>query len=77
MINGQQPPQQQRTYDGSLPITVTLNLMAWQQIINILQETAAPWKLTNPLITELGSKIESALQDVPTVDQQRAGSPAS
>ena len=66
MMNGQQ-----KTYDGGTQITLTLNLLQWQQIMNLLQ-----WVAQLPgfggvlLINELARQINDAVQGLPTVEQR-------
>jgi hypothetical protein len=70
MINGStNTPAQPPTYDGAMPVPITLTLNSWQQALNLLTE--GPWKLANPLITDIQRQLQIFLETAPTVDQPR------
>jgi hypothetical protein len=57
------------TYDGNMPVPITLTLNNWQQTLNLLTE--GPWKLANPLIADIQGQLQVFLKTAPTVDQPR------
>jgi len=63
--NGPQSPQQ-RTYDGSIQIPVTLPLATWGVILNQLAE--GQWKTVDPLMKALNEQIAQTLQKVEPMD---------
>jgi hypothetical protein len=68
MINGS-GPQQQRTYEGSTPVQITLPLQTWSIILNLLGD--APWKTADPLIKAVNEQIGAVLQKVEPVEAPR------
>jgi hypothetical protein len=54
--NGQQPPV---VYDGRAEVAVKLNVATWNQILAVIAET--PWKIADPLMTEIRNQITSTL----------------
>jgi hypothetical protein len=66
MINGQGPIQPP-TYDGALQVPISLSLLEWQNVLNIIAE--APWKTADPLMAAIRKQITTHLATAPTVDQ--------
>lgn len=63
MMNGS--PPQVATYDGNLAVQVTLPLITWQNILNIIAE--APWKTADPLMTQIRQQVSTALESAQPV----------
>jgi hypothetical protein len=59
MMNGSAQPAQ-RTYDGSVSISITLNLATWGVILNQLAE--GQWKTVDPLMKALNEQIGQVLE---------------
>ena len=54
--NGQQPPV---VYDAKAEVAVKLNVATWNQILAVIAE--APWKIADPLMTEIRNQITATL----------------
>jgi hypothetical protein len=46
--------------DPATPIAVTLQAQEWNQLIALVSETPAPYRVTAPLIQKLGGQISPA-----------------
>ena len=58
-------PPEVATYEGYLQVQVTLPLITWQNILNIIAE--APWKTADPLMAQIRQQVASALESAQPV----------
>jgi len=58
MINGH--AEQKQVYDGRTEVAVRLPVNTWNNILTVIAD--APWKIADPLMTEIRRQITETLE---------------
>jgi hypothetical protein len=48
--------------DASTPLPVTLSAQEWNQVLSLLGEVPAPYRMTAPLINAIGQQMHQAAE---------------
>ena len=66
MMNGNGAAPQQQVYDGRTEVSVTLPVNTWNNILTVVAD--APWKIADPLMTEIRRQITATLDHAPQAE---------
>ena len=61
--NAPAPGTQSTVYDGRTEVAVTLPVVTWNSILTVVAD--APWKIADPLMTEIRRQITAKLEPKP------------